>query len=78
MGLFKQRDLQVRDVQIFVYGNTAYAEFYWGFDAVFKKDNTPLHTDGRENQLLVRIGDQWKIAHVHYSSLPVSGIRQGF
>ena len=82
-GLFREsfssRDLKISDENISVYGNTAVAEFYWVFDAIFKGENpSPLQTNGRETQVLRKFGKDWRIVHVHYSGMPVSGERQGF
>lgn len=78
MGLFSQRKFDVRDVQVFQHGSVAYVEFYWDFVATLKTGGEPLHTEGRENQLLVRTPSGWRISNVHYSGMPVTGERQGF
>lgn len=76
---FSRRDLKSSNEQIFVYGNTAVVEFYWVFDAVFTGEKpTPLQTKGRETQVLRKSGNDWRIVHVHYSGMPVTGERQGF
>lgn len=76
---FVTRKLElVGEPDIHLYGNTAVVEFYWIFHANFRKDNTPIITKGRETQVMVKMNNQWKIVHVHYSSMPVSGDRQGF
>jgi hypothetical protein len=56
----------------------AWVEFYWDFHATSKEGNQPLHTKGRESQLLINENGDWKIVHIHYSGLPVSGNGQGF
>jgi len=77
-GLFSQRDLQVRDVTIRVYEDAAWAEFNWHFVAKWKSDGSPITTDGRETQVYRRGPDgRWRLVHVHYSGLPVTGARQG-
>lgn len=78
MGVFSERKLTMHGLQVYIHGDTAYAEFYWDFDAIFKNDGAALKSAGRENQLLVRTGKGWKISHVHYSNMPVTGERQGF
>jgi ketosteroid isomerase-like protein len=75
---FSTRDLKASDIKISVYDNTAWLEFYWTFDATFKVDNAPIQTMGRETQILRKTDGQWKIVHVHYSGMPVTGERQGF
>ena len=74
---FVKRDLKTSDEHISVYGDTAWAEFYWVFDATLK-DNTPLQTKGRETQIWKKEGTEWRLTHVHYSALPVTAPGQGF
>ena len=77
-GLFSQRDLQVRDVIIRMYGDAAWAEFNWHFVAKWRGDGSPVTTDGRETQIYRRGPDGgWRLVHVHYSGPPVTGARQG-
>lgn len=78
MGRFYNRKLAIHDLQIYLHGNAAYVEFYWNFEANFKKDGSEIKTAGRENQLLVLTDKGWKISHIHYSNMPVTGERQGF
>jgi ketosteroid isomerase-like protein len=76
---FTARKLQVRDIAIRILGDTALAEFYWTFDATFRDDGSPLRTKGRETQVFRRGGSVgWTIVHVHYSTMPVTGNREGF
>ncbi len=75
---FSERKLSVHDVSIHTYGNAAWAEFYWDFAAKFRKDGSPLTTHGRETQLYQREQGRWRLVHVHYSGMPVSGKGQGF
>jgi ketosteroid isomerase-like protein len=75
---FSERKLRiVGDVSIHVYGDAAWAEFYWDFVAKFK-DGTPLNTKGRESQVFRKEAGGWRLVHVHYSGMPVSGERIGF
>jgi ketosteroid isomerase-like protein len=69
---FSERHLSVHDVSIHVYGDAARAEFYWDFTAKFKKDGSPITTHGRETQLYQKIQGRWRLAHVHYSGMPVT------
>src|SRR5258705_6778553 len=48
---FSERKLSVHDVSVHVYGDAAWAEFYWDFAAQFRKDGSPLATHARETQL---------------------------
>jgi Xaa-Pro aminopeptidase len=75
---FSERKLSAHDVSIHVFGDSARAEFYWDFAAKFRKDGTPLTTHGRETQLYQKIDGRWRLVHVHYSGMPVTGERQGF
>ena len=75
---FSERKLSVHDVSIHVFGDAARAEFYWDFAAKFRKDGSPLTTHGRETQLYQREQGRWRLVHVHYSGMPVTGERQGF
>ena len=77
-GTFSERKLSVHDVAIHVDGESAWAEFYWDFAAKFRKDGSPLTTHGRETQLYQKEQGRWRLVHVHYSGMPVSGERQGF
>jgi Xaa-Pro aminopeptidase len=75
---FSERKLSVHDVSVHVYGDAAWAEFYWDFAAKFRKDGSPITTHGRETQLYRKLEGGWRLVHVHYSGMPVSGVRQGF
>lgn len=74
---FTKRDLKSSDEKINVYGDTAWVEFYWVFDATLK-GNIPLQTKGRETQIWKKEANEWRIVHVHYSGMPVAAPRQGF
>ena len=75
--MFKTRDLKSNNEIINVYGDVAWIEFYWVFDATFNDGNI-IQTKGRETQILKKIGNQWQIVHVHYSGLAMTGEKQGF
>jgi len=75
---FSERRLSVRDVSVHVFGDSAWAEFYWDFAAKFRKDGSPLTTHGRETQLYQKEQGHWRLVHVHYSGMPVTAERQGF
>ncbi len=75
---FSRRQLQIKDINIQVYGDTAVAVFHWDFPAVFRKDGSPITTHGRESQVFTRTPNGWKLVHIHYSNMPVTGDRQGF
>jgi ketosteroid isomerase-like protein len=75
---FSERKLSIRDISIHVYGNSAWAEFYWDFAAKFRKDGAPLASAGRETQVYWKEPDGWRLVHVHYSGMPVTQVRQGF
>ena len=77
-GLFSERKLSVKDVHIHVYGDVAWAEYYWDFVAKMRKDGSPVTTHGRETQIYHKEQDRWRLVHVHYSGMPVTGPGQGF
>lgn len=60
------------------YGDTAWSEFYWDFAAKLRKDGSPLVTHGRETQIYRKEQARWRLVHVHYSGMPVTGAGQGF
>jgi ketosteroid isomerase-like protein len=75
---FTERILSVKDIVVHPYGETAWAEFYWDFAAKLRKDGSPLATQGRETQVYRKVNGAWRLVHVHYSGMPVTGERQGF
>lgn len=75
---FTQRELQIHDIHINIYGDTAVVVFFWDFPAVFRSDGTHITTHGRETQVLRKMDGSWKIVHIHYSNMPVTGNKQGF
>jgi Xaa-Pro aminopeptidase len=75
---FSERKLSPHDISIHVFGDSAWAEFYWDFAAKFRKDGALITTHGRETQLYQKIQGRWRLVHVHYSAMPVTGERQGF
>lgn len=74
---FSERKLTAKDISIHVRGDCAWSEFYWDFVAKFRKDGSPITTHGRESQVYYKQADGWRLVHVHYSGMPLSG-RQGF
>ncbi len=64
---FSDRTLTVRDASVHVNGDTAWAEFYWDFVAKQTSDGSSVNTTGRETQIYYKIGDSWRLVHVHYS-----------
>jgi ketosteroid isomerase-like protein len=75
--MFKTRNLKTYNETITIYDNVALVEFYWVYDAIFT-DGKSLQTKGRETQVLKKIDAAWKIIHVHYSGMPMTGEREGF
>jgi ketosteroid isomerase-like protein len=69
-GMFSERKLTPRDIKVHVYGNAAWAEFYWHFTARQKKDGAEVQSDGRETQIYRKAGKRWVLVHVHYSEMP--------
>jgi ketosteroid isomerase-like protein len=75
---FSERKLTPRDITIHVYGDAAWSEFYWDFNAKFRKDGQPITTHGRETQIYRKFSSGWRIIHVHYSGMPATQPGQGF
>jgi ketosteroid isomerase-like protein len=75
---FSERKLNIHDISAHVYGDTAWAEFYWDFVAKFRKDGSPITTHGRETQIYRKEQGRWRLVHVHYSGMPVTEERRGF
>jgi ketosteroid isomerase-like protein len=75
---FSERKLSPRDVAVHVYGDSAWVEFYWDFNAKFRKDGSPITTHGRETQVYWKTQDGWRLVHVHYSGMPAIQEKQGF
>lgn len=76
---FSKRDLKSYNETIQLYGDMAVVEFYWIYDAVFSGENPEsMQSKGRETQVLKKIGEEWRIVHVHYSGMPKNGEREGF
>jgi ketosteroid isomerase-like protein len=64
---FTKRNLQKEELNITVYGDAAWAEFNWVFDAT-RNDGSSHNTKGRESQFFHKENGQWKLVHIHYSS----------
>jgi ketosteroid isomerase-like protein len=75
---FSERKLNIHDISVHVYGDAAWAEFYWDFVAKFRKDGSPITTHGRETQVYRKTQDAWRLVHVHYSGMPTTEERKGF
>jgi ketosteroid isomerase-like protein len=75
---FSERKLSPRDITIHVYGDAAWAEFCWDFNAKFRKDGKSITTHGRETQIYRKLPTGWRLVHVHYSPMPASQPGQGF
>ncbi len=75
---FSKRKLMPKDVKVQVYGDTAWSEFQWDFVATVRKDGSAFESQGRETQVYHKENGQWRIVHVHYSGVPVTGKLKGF
>ena len=75
--LFSERKLVAHDIAIDVSGDSAVVEFYWDFNAKFRKDGSPIATHGRETQIYFKHDGAWRLAHVHYSGMPATQVRPG-
>src|SRR6266536_1050657 len=70
--MFSERSLKVKDLHVHAYEDAAWAEFYWDFAAKLRKDGTTIETHGRETQIYRKMGERWRLVHVHYSGMPVA------
>lgn len=75
---FSKRKLSPKDIAIHVYGDTAWSEFQWDFVATVRADGSAFESKGRESQVYHKENGQWRIVHVHYSGVPVTGKLKGF
>jgi uncharacterized protein (TIGR02246 family) len=76
-GVFSERKLTVKDVVVHAYGDGAWVEFYWTFNAKMKNDGRAIETAGRETQVYRKSDGRWSLVHVHYSGMPVTPGAQG-
>lgn len=75
---FSERKLSAHNISAHVYGDFAWAEFYWDFAAKLRKDGSAITTHGRETQIYRKEQGRWRLMHVHYSAMPVAEERKGF
>lgn len=75
---FNKRKLQYSNEHWTNYGDVAWVEFNWVFDAVFAHNNKAVQTKGRETQIWHKEKGAWKLVHIHYSGMPVTGQERGF
>lgn len=76
---FTKRTLKLAGpLHVHLYGRAAVVEFEWDFNAILRANGQPLHTKGRESQTWIKVPQGWRIAHIHYSGLPVTAAGQGF
>ena len=78
MGRFLSRNLQLKNVRIRrLTDDTAWSDFYWDFTAQ-PREGDVIESSGRETQIWKKSPSGWKLVHVHYSAMPVTGEREGF
>jgi SnoaL-like domain len=70
---FTSRKLSFSDLKFAYYGDISWLTFSWTFDATLKTNNTPVQTKGRETQIWRKINYEWRLVHIHYSEIPVTG-----
>ena len=75
---FSARKLSFFDIKFAYYGDVSWLTFYWIFDATLRMNNNPVQTKGRETQIWRKVNYEWRLIHVHYSGMPVTGQDQGF
>jgi hypothetical protein len=75
---FTSRKLSFFDIKYAYYDDVSWLTFYWIFDGTLKTDKSTVQTRGRETQIWKKVNSEWRLVHVHYSGMPVTGQRQGF
>jgi hypothetical protein len=75
---FSARKLTFYDLKFAYYGDVSWVTFNWVFDGTLKMNKETVQTKGRETQIWRKINYEWRLVHVHYSGMPVTGQGQGF
>lgn len=78
MGLFSERDLQLENPELHIYGDAAWSEMTWTFHGTMKDGGQKIVTKGRETQIYRKENGTWRIVHVHYSGPPDTRPLKGF
>ncbi len=65
----QSRKLSSLSEVINIYGSSANVQLYWVFDTV-DAQGEKHQTRGRESLIFEKIGQEWKLVHVHYSRMP--------
>jgi ketosteroid isomerase-like protein len=66
---FTERNLQAENVAIRVIGNAAWLVYDWTFMGKLSNGQS-LNSKGWETHVYERVGGDWRISHLHYSSPP--------
>jgi len=66
---FSERKLEGTNVAVRVSGNTAWLVYDWTFTGTLSNGQT-LSSKGWETHVYERVGRNWRISHLHYSSPP--------
>ena len=74
---FSTRKLSFYNIKFAYYGNVSWLTFNWIFDGTMNINNNTLQTRGMETQIWRKINYEWRLVHVHYSEMPVTGQVQG-
>ncbi|WP_271194960.1 YybH family protein [Pseudomonas turukhanskensis] len=76
-AVLKDRNLRMvtdeRKPAVYIFDNTAVVEFYWKLNATVIEDNKAVSMAGRETHVYRKTSDGWKLVHLHYSGMPVTG-----
>lgn len=72
---FSMRKLHGSGEKVSIYGDVAWLTFEWVFDATPRNNNQAIQTKGRETQVWKKEKGAWRLVHVHYSGLPMTGER---
>jgi len=69
-GRFSERTLTPAGIEVHAYGDCAWAEFTWRFEATSRQGGSKVETRGHETQIYRKLGPhRWGLVHVQYSSL---------
>jgi Xaa-Pro aminopeptidase len=67
-SMLSERTLTPGQLSIHIYGDSAWVEFPWHFEATQRKDNSHVVTEGLETQIYRKLPNRgWALLHVHYT-----------
>lgn len=75
---FSARKLSFFNLKFAYSSEVSWLTFYWIFDGTLRINKSSVQTRGRETQIWRKINYEWRLVHVHYSGMPVTGQGQDF